>query len=103
MMTHRMRIGAPDDVAVSRRNWAGNYAYGAASLYVPDAVADVQQIVKESRFVKALGTRHSFNAIADSSGVQISLERLCEIELNEGTRTVGVGAGVSYGALSTYL
>jgi xylitol oxidase len=103
MITHHVRIGAQDDVAAGRRNWAGNYAYGAASLHVPDTVADVQRIVKESRFVKALGTRHSFNAIADSTGVQISLERLRELELNERTRTVAVGAGVSYGALSTYL
>jgi xylitol oxidase len=98
-----MPPGAANDLAEPRRNWAGNCIYRAPTLRVPENVAQVQQIVSESRRVKALGTRHSFNAIADSPGVQISLERLWEIELNEPARTVTVGAGVSYGALATYL
>src|SRR5437868_3612835 len=78
MITHLMPTGVRDNAAAEsagRRNWAGNYAYAAPSLHVPGTIADVQRIVAESRFVKALGTRHSFNAIADSPGAQISLER----------------------------
>jgi xylitol oxidase len=53
--------------------------------------------------MRALGTRHSFNAIADSTQNQISLKRLDQIVLDEKAQTVTVGAGVTYGKLSPYL
>src|SRR5689334_12168308 len=87
----------------ARRNWAGNLAYRAARLVVPETVADVRRLVAESRTLKPLGTRHSFNAIADDAEVQVSLERFRDVKLDEATRTVAVGAGVTYGALATQL
>ena len=49
-----------------RKNWAGNYRYSASRLDAPTTVAEVQTLVKNLRQVKALGSRHSFNSIADS-------------------------------------
>jgi alditol oxidase len=81
-------------------NWAGNFRYKAARLHRPSTVAEVQDVVSRSRTVKALGTRHSFNAIADTLGDLISLERLDHIEpVNSGALAVTLQGGVTYGRL----
>ena len=47
-------------------NWAGNLTYSADSVHHPASVVEVQELVARLPRVKALGTRHSFNTIADS-------------------------------------
>ena len=86
-----------------RKNWAGNYQYRAVRLYLPKSVGEVQEVVKNCRHLRVLGTRHSFNGIADSAEDQVSLENLDQILLDQKARTVTVGAGVTYGELSPYL
>ncbi|MEP6755690.1 MAG: D-arabinono-1,4-lactone oxidase [Chthonomonadales bacterium] len=61
---------------MSRTNWAGNYHYAAPRLLLPKTVEEVQEMVAQSTKVKALGTRHSFNGIADCEEKQISLADL---------------------------
>lgn len=87
----------------ARTNWAGNYTYRAARLDLPKSVEEVQQIVKSRSRLKALGARHSFNAIADSTGDQISLKYLDQMALDPKSRTVTVGGGVTYGQLGPYI
>ncbi len=85
-------------------NWAGNYTYRAAQIHAPETVEQVQELVTRSNKVKALGTRHSFNDIADSSGDLISLEHFDKIlNLDRERRTVTVEAGVRYGRLARWL
>lgn len=85
-------------------NWAGNYTYRAAQIHRPRRVEQVQERVVHSDRVKALGTRHSFNDIADSPGELISLERFDKITaLDREHRTVTVQAGVRYGQLARWL
>ncbi len=87
-----------------RRNWAGNYTYGAARVHRPATIAQVQEIVAGCRKVRALGSRHSFNAIADTPGDLLSLERLDRVvALDRARRTVTVEAGVRYGPLCRWL
>jgi xylitol oxidase len=52
---------------------------------------------------RALGARHSFNGIADSTENQISLTRLDQMVLDRESRTVTVGGGVTYSRLAPYL
>ena len=87
----------------TRKNWAGNYRYTAARLDAPTTVAELQKLVRNSNQVKALGSRHSFNGIADTAGDQISVARFNQMTLDEKSRTVKVGAGVKYGQLAPYL
>jgi alditol oxidase len=84
-------------------NWAGNYRYRASRLHVPKSLAEEQEVVKSCQYLRALGTRHSFNGIADSAGDQVSLANLDEMLLDQEARNVTVGAGVTYGQLSAYL
>src|SRR5687767_15184379 len=85
-------------------NWAGNYEYSAARLHEPKTMGDVRELVKRSPKIRALGTRHSFNNIADSSGQLISLHHLDRvISLDRERLTVSVEGGMRYGQLSQYL
>ena len=86
-----------------RTNWAGNYAYRATHLDVPSDVDQVKKSILEHARAKALGARHSFNAIADSREEQISLKHFDQMELDANNRTVTVGAGVTYGQLAPYI
>ncbi|MFN8499615.1 MAG: FAD-binding protein [Anaerolineae bacterium] len=88
----------------TRQNWAGNLTYSAARLHQPTTVEEIQDIVRSSRRVKALGTRHSFNTIADTPDDLISLEHLNRVvALDAARRTVTVEAGMKYGDLGVYL
>lgn len=85
-------------------NWAGNYTYRASRLHRPEGLSELQELVRGAAKCKALGTRHSFNDIADSTGELISLEHLNRIiELDAGRGTVTIEAGVRYGELCRYL
>lgn len=91
------------DAQTPRRNWAGNHTYHAKNLLVPKTVAEARQMVKSASTLKALGTAHAFNGIADNDVNQISLRELRAMQLSADKRTVTVGAGVKYGELAPYL
>jgi xylitol oxidase len=97
------RFSAADQTAAPLTNWAGNLTYHAQHLYTPATVAEVQQTVKQCATLRALGSRHSFNAIADTLTNQISLKSLDSMELDKKASTVTVGAGVRYGTLAPWL
>ena len=87
-----------------RKNWAGNYQYQAKNLYKPTSVAEVQLLVKKSGKIKALGSRHCFNNIADSPFNQISTEHLDKmLGIDEVARTVTVEGGAKYGQFAPAL
>ena len=98
-MLHAQNPSEPHSTG-PRTNWAGNLTYSAPNLLEPQTVEDVQSAVRSHRHLRALGSRHSFNAIADSPENQISLHALHSIELDAAARTVTVGAGVRYGDLA---
>ncbi|MFK0007519.1 FAD-binding protein [Paenarthrobacter sp. NPDC090520] len=82
------------------KNWAGNLEYSSANVYQPTSVQEVQQLVADATRVKALGSRHSFNRVADTEGTHILLDALPQdIALSADKTTVKVGGGISYGAL----
>ncbi len=85
-------------------NWAGNFIFSTHNLYYPHSVTEVQDLVKKYPKVKALGTRHCFNRIADSKHNLISLKEMNgDISLDENAHTVTVNGGMKYGELSPYL
>jgi xylitol oxidase len=86
------------------RNWAGNYKYSTNHLHLPESVEQVQELVTRLSDLKVLGTRHSFNGIADSKENLISLQHLNKVlALDKECRTVTVEAGIKYGDLCEYL
>ena len=84
----------------SLTNWAGNHAYVAANVHEPGSVEELQEVVNGARSVRALGSRHSFNDVADTTGDLVSLRRMPRhFDLDPAARTVTVDGGVRYGDL----
>ena len=84
----------------ARENWAGNITYSTGNVHTAANTDEVRDVVKRCNKLRALGSRHSFNRIADSTQNQISLSALNQIEIDDQARTVTVGAGVKYGQLA---
>ena len=86
------------------KNWAGNLEYSTGNVHYPKTVSAVQETVKKCNKLTALGSRHSFNTIADSTENQLSLQELNKvISLDKAANTVTVEAGMRYGDLAPYL
>jgi hypothetical protein len=51
-------------------NWSGTYTYAAQQIHRPRSIAELQRLVETaSSSLHVLGTRHSFNDIADAAGL----------------------------------
>jgi len=86
------------------KNWAGNLTYSTGNVFYPTSVEEVQQLVKKHNKLKALGTRHCFNAIADSHDNLLSTSKMNKVvSLDAKGKTVTVEAGIKYGELAPYL
>src|ERR1700677_1092857 len=94
---------ASGEQTAGRTNWSGNYTYSTDRLHQPQTIEQVRQVVKSCNKVRALGARHSFNGIADSTENQISLAHLNQMDLDREAHTVTTGAGVTYSQLAPYL
>jgi xylitol oxidase len=79
-------------------NWAGNYVYQASDVAFPQTMDELRQIVVSSPRLRVLGSRHSFNDIADTDGLLVSLARMPRVvEIDRHARTVRVDGGIRYG------
>ena len=87
----------------TRTNWSGNQTWNATRLHTPATLQELQHLVLANKHIKALGTTHSFNPIADTPGAHISLRHFHSITLDREAQSVTVGAGVTYGRLAPWL
>jgi len=87
-----------------RTNWAGNIRFSPARFETPASIDELADLVATAAQVRVLGTGHSFNDIAATAGLQLSVAGLPEIiSLDEAARTVSVSAGTTYGRLGAVL
>lgn len=85
-------------------NWAGNYHYKAKELHLPGSIEEAQDVIKNSKKVRVLGSRHSFNSIADSPEDLISLKNLeSGVSIDREAQTVTAASGIKYGELARHL
>jgi xylitol oxidase len=90
-------------VAIGLANWSGNHAYQATQLHRPSSLDELRRIVARAPKIRALGSRHCFNDIADSAEL-IAVDGLDQgIELDRDAGTVTVNAAMRYGELSRAL
>ncbi|MEU2250490.1 FAD-binding protein [Streptomyces sp. NPDC019224] len=88
----------------AEKNWAGNITFGARRLCVPRSVRELRETVAASDVVRPLGTRHSFNAIADTPGDHVSLAGLPRVvDIDSPERTVTLTAGLRFGEFAAEL
>jgi len=86
------------------KNWAGNLTYSTDNVQYPKSVAEVQQLIKKLPKLRALGTRHCFNTIADSKDDLVSTRDLNKvISIDAKNHSVTVEGGIKYGELAPYL
>ncbi|MDB5136658.1 MAG: FAD-binding protein [Mucilaginibacter sp.] len=86
------------------KNWAGNIIFSTDNVQYPHTVEEVQQVVKSKAKLKALGTRHCFNTIADSKDDLLCTKEMNKVvSLDAAGRTVTVEGGIKYGELAPYL
>ena len=93
--------GTPGSVG---SNWAGNYRYRASRLLEPTDAAEVAALVRRGTPLRALGSRHSFSDIADTTGDLVSLDRFpAEPQLDEAAGSVTIAPSTRYGDLAATL
>jgi xylitol oxidase len=86
------------------RNWAGNVTFAAAQAHRPASVDELRRIVAGSERVRALGSGHSFNRIADTTGDLVSLDGLPRLlRIDRAHSTVTVAAGMTYAEVAAGL
>lgn len=92
----------------SERTWAGTYTFTAPRLEHATSISEVQRIVSDAaatgQRVRALGTRHSFNGLADTDGTLLTVTGIDPRPvLDEAAGAVTVGSGLRYGELAVWL
>ncbi|CAM3431360.1 FAD-binding protein [Isoptericola cucumis] len=90
------------------QNWAGNLTYSAREIVRPTSLEQLADVVTAADHVRALGSRHSFNDVADTPGVHVQVDVLDDgrpaVDLldQDGAENgiVSVNAGLRYGEVS---
>ncbi|MEV8345014.1 D-arabinono-1,4-lactone oxidase [Streptomyces niveus] len=82
-------------------NWAGNIVFSAGRVHRPTTLEELRALVAGSSRVRALGSGHSFNRIADTDGALVSLAGLPgTVDVDSAAATVRVAGGVRYAELA---
>ena len=85
-------------------NWAGNLRYAAKHVVYPENVDQLRQAVLQIKVGKALGSKHSFNTVADTSDTLISTSKLNQvISLDLSKGIVWAEGGIKYGDLALWI
>jgi xylitol oxidase len=88
----------------SAANWAGNIVFRAAHLRTPASVDELRETVAASGSVRALGSGHSFNALADTTGDLVSVAGLpATVEIDAAARTATVSGGLRFAGFTEAL
>ncbi|WP_067598054.1 D-arabinono-1,4-lactone oxidase [Nocardiopsis listeri] len=84
------------------RNWAGNLTYTSPRIHRPASVDELSSLVRQTTRIRALGSGHSFNQVADSEHDLVRLDALPK-EIEVGGDTVTVSGGTRYADLAAEL
>lgn len=86
------------------KNWSNTYEYSAGRIVAPESIDELRRIVAQSDRVRPLGTKHSFNGIADTPGTLVDMTALpFEISIDAEAGTATVSGGTRYGVLAAAL
>ncbi|CAN2182770.1 FAD linked oxidase, N-terminal [Candidatus Nanopelagicaceae bacterium] len=86
------------------KNWSGTVDFKDLVAASPASLEELQSLIAASEKVRARGSAHCFNDIADTSATSVSLANMsAEIAIDKESRTVRVPAGLKYGELAAAL
>ncbi|SDK58836.1 xylitol oxidase [Glycomyces sambucus] len=78
-------------------NWAGNVRFSTDRTAHPATIPELQEAVAAADRVRAVGTAHSFNDIADTTGLMVSTAALpADVRVAPDRRTASVPAGAPF-------
>ncbi|HEX4812495.1 MAG TPA: FAD-binding protein [Nonomuraea sp.] len=85
-------------------NWAGNTVYRARKVHRPTSLDDLRRIVATATRIRALGSGHSFNDVADTAGDLVVLDRMPDaVEIDTAAALARVPARTTYARLAPLL
>jgi alditol oxidase len=85
---------------VRETNWAANLTYRAARLHRPATLDQLQELIVGASRLRVLGSRHSFNDIADAEELLVLDGLPGEAAVDHDAGTVTVPAAMRYGELA---
>ena len=81
-------------------NWAGNVRFQPRRLHRPRSMDELRQALDGHDRVRAVGSAHSFNRVADTEGVLIDLAEMPRgLDIDTARRRARVSGGWTYGEL----
>jgi xylitol oxidase len=89
---------------MTQQNWSKNVDFNDREFLQPVSLRELQELIRSYRKIRARGTAHCFNEIANTSSYAINLAKMPKtIEVNADTNSVTVAAGLTYGELAPVL
>jgi xylitol oxidase len=86
------------------QNWSKNIDFNEKGFLQPQSLSELQEMVRSHTRIRARGSAHSFNEIANTDHYAINLSKMPQvIEVNQEKRLVKVSAGLTYGELAPAL
>ena len=86
------------------QKWSKNVDFNDRGYLQPESLTELQEVVRSNAKLRARGTAHCFNEIANTSSYAINLSKMPQtIEVNSGSNSVTVAAGLKYGELAPVL
>ena len=86
------------------QNWSKNVEFNDKSYLQPTSLLELQELIRTNPKVRARGTAHCFNEIANTSSVAVNLAKMPRvIDVSSELSSVKVSAGLTYGELAPEL
>ena len=86
------------------KNWSGTVTFQDSKTLAPNSVDELAKIVATEAKIRARGSAHCFNAMADTDAVSVTFENMAqEIVIDKDRAIVTVLAGMKYGELAVAL
>ncbi len=87
-----------------QQNWSKNVDFNDQAFLLPGSLVELQDLVRSHQKVRARGTAHCFNEIANTSSYAINLAKMPRvIEVSPEKNSVKVSSGLTYGELAPAL
>jgi xylitol oxidase len=86
------------------QNWSKNVDFNDRGYFQPESLMELQELVRSNQKIRARGTAHCFNEIANTSSYAINLAKMPKIiEVSAATNSVKVSSSLTYGELAQVL
>jgi xylitol oxidase len=90
-------------IEIPDSNWAKSFRYGFRACLFPASTDELAETVAAAERIKVLGSRHSFNAIADGDVAVILNQIPLGPAIEADGKTVSIAGHATYGDLAAFL